>query len=68
MIDNIEFEDSGSESEIIEIPQEVRKIKTQAYDKSVSDIVRMIEEGDVNLNPEYQRNYIWEYPPYEVRI
>lgn len=48
----------GDES-VIEIPEEVRKIKTQAYDKSVSDIIRMINDNDINLNPEYQRNYIW---------
>lgn len=51
--------DDQSEDGVIEIPKELRKIKTQAYDKSVSDIVRMINEGDINLNPEYQRNYIW---------
>lgn len=56
----IEFDDNVSEDEIIEIPQEVRKISTQAYDKSVSDIVRMIEDNDITLNPEYQRNYIWD--------
>lgn len=54
-----EFDDQTKEESIIEIPKEVRKIKTQAYDKSVSDIVRMINEKDINLNPEYQRNYIW---------
>lgn len=60
-MENLEFDDKTSEeNEVIEIPQEVRKIKTQAYDKSVSDIVRMIEDGDINLNPEYQRNYIWD--------
>ncbi|MBA5792632.1 DUF262 domain-containing protein [Flavobacterium sp. xlx-214] len=60
MEDNLEFDDKTEENEVIEIPQEVRKITTQAYDKSVSDIVRMIEDGDINLNPEYQRNYIWD--------
>src|ERR1700759_690320 len=56
-----EFDDHYSDDEeILEIPKAVRKISTQAYDKSVSDIVRMIEDGDINLNPEYQRNYIWD--------
>lgn len=55
-----EFDDKYSEEEPEEIPKEIRKINTQAYDKSVSDIVRMIEESDINLNPEYQRNYIWD--------
>ena len=56
-----EFDDHYSnDEEILEIPKAVRKISTQAYDKSVSDIVRMIEDDDINLNPEYQRNYIWD--------
>lgn len=48
------------EDAVFEIPREIRKINTQAYDKSVSDIVRMIEDEDINLTPEYQRNYIWD--------
>ena len=55
------FDDEYNPDEnILEIPKEIRKINTQAYDKSVADLVRMIEEGDINLNPEYQRNYIWD--------
>lgn len=55
------FDDKYSEDEpVIEIPREIRKINTQAYDKSVSDIVRMMQDNDINLNPEYQRNYIWD--------
>lgn len=59
--DDIVYDDKiSSEHEIIEIPHEIRKINTQAYDKSVSDIVRMIKDGDINLTPEYQRNYLWD--------
>lgn len=54
-------DDSDKDSQIpYEIPNEVRKITTQAYDKSVSDIVRMMEEGDIRLDPDYQRNYVWD--------
>lgn len=52
-------ENSNSET-VEEIPQEERKILTQAYDKSVADMVRMIGEGDIRLDPEYQRNYVWD--------
>ena len=59
--DFIYDDDSDKDSKIpYEIPQEVRKITTQAYDKSVSDIVRMIEDGDIKLDPDYQRNYVWD--------
>lgn len=43
-----------------EIPQEERVLRTQAYDKSISDVVRMIEDEDIILDPEYQRNYVWD--------
>lgn len=43
-----------------EIPRELRTLRTQAYDKSVSDLVRMIREEDICFSPEYQRSYIWD--------
>lgn len=51
------------ESSINDIPPEERTLRTQAYDKSVSDVVTMIgagNDGDILLNPDYQRNYIWD--------
>ena len=57
---NLEFSDSGDTSTVVEIPKEVRKINTQAYDKSVSDLVRMIEDKDIILDPDFQRNYVWD--------
>lgn len=48
------------ESEIDEIPRELRALRTQAYDKSISDLVQMIKQGDIFLNPEYQRSYSWD--------
>jgi len=43
-----------------EIPKEQRVLRTQAYDKSISDVVAMLERGDIVLDPEYQRNYVWD--------
>ena len=36
-----------------------RRILAQPYDYSVQDIVNKIETGDIDLNPSYQRNYVW---------
>lgn len=36
-----------------------RRILAQPYDYSVQDIVDKIKVGDIDLNPNYQRNYIW---------
>lgn len=62
MLGVMKFDDDYDEDSKIpyEIPKEVRKITTQAYDKSVSDIVRMIEDRDIRLDPDYQRNYVWD--------
>ena len=53
------FEDIEKPKDL-EIPHEVRNLTTQAYDKSVSDVVRMITDKDLILDPDYQRNYVWD--------
>lgn len=55
----IELENQDDE-EVNAIPAELRKLRVQAYDKSVSDLVRMVRDEDIILNPEYQRNYVWD--------
>ena len=57
--DEIEVTDEDI-PEIQEIPVEERKLRLQAYDKSVGDLVSMIRNKDIIFNPEYQRNYIWD--------
>lgn len=60
--DVMDFSDppEEQESDIDEIPKGLRALRTQAYDKSIGDLVGMIESGDIILNPEYQRQYVWE--------
>jgi uncharacterized protein with ParB-like and HNH nuclease domain len=36
-----------------------RRIIAQPYDYSVQDIVEKIKTKDIDLNPDYQRNYVW---------
>ena len=62
LTEEIEFGDKADDEETPspEIPKEVRKLRTQAYDKSVSDIIRSIRDGDLMLDPDYQRNYVWD--------
>lgn len=58
--DEKEMEYSDEEQEYsTEIPKDERFIHTQPYDKSVSDLVSMMNKRDINLDPDYQRNYIW---------
>ena len=58
-IEDIVFEDVEKQNDV-EIPHDVRKLTTQAYDKSVSDVVRMISDKELILDPDYQRNYVWD--------
>jgi len=37
-----------------------RKLYIDKTDRSVSDIQRLINERELNLQPSYQRNYIWQ--------
>lgn len=36
-----------------------RRMLTQPYDFSVQDLVDKINSKDIDLNPDYQRNYVW---------
>jgi hypothetical protein len=59
--EEIAFSDTEDEElATTEVPKKVRILQTQAYDKSVSDLVSMIRSRDISLDPDYQRNYIWD--------
>ena len=59
--EEIAFSDTEDEElATTEVPKKVRILQTQAYDKSVSDLVSMIGSKDISLDPDYQRNYIWD--------
>ncbi|WDC83740.1 DUF262 domain-containing protein [Caloramator sp. mosi_1] len=59
---DLKFEDNDSviNNDECNMPKERRKLRTQAYDKSVADLIRMINDEEIIFNPEYQRNYIWD--------
>jgi uncharacterized protein with ParB-like and HNH nuclease domain len=66
--EDINFADDETESQskevsplaLDDIPKEQRYLRTQAYDKSINDVILMIENDDIVLDPEYQRNYVWD--------
>jgi Protein of unknown function DUF262 len=65
-LDEEEFSEDSSETEegFGEIPLEKRVLQTQAYDKSVGDLMAMMDttsrESDIRLDPHYQRSYVWD--------
>lgn len=67
ILNNIDDESIDIDSEIeddeIEQPQESshpRKLYIDKGDKSVSDLFRMIKEKEINLQPDFQRKFIWD--------
>lgn len=61
MLDDIIIDEQDElDNEIIEVPKEVRKLRTQPYDKSIIDLIGMIERKEMILNPDFQRNMVWD--------
>ncbi len=60
--EDLNFSDPREEQEsaIDSIPKDERHLRTQAYDMSISDIIAKIKAKDIVLDPDYQRNYVWD--------
>lgn len=62
-IDNDEIdldkEEIDMDSENYVDTNENRKLYVNKVDKSTSDLFRMIIEGELNLQPDYQRKFVW---------
>lgn len=58
----IDFEEDSEldGEELAEVPREVRKLRTQPYDKSIIDLIGMIERDEIVLRPNFQRNAVWD--------
>ncbi len=49
-----------TESEVELNEDDKRKLYVDKVDKSTSDLFRMIVEGKLNLQPDYQRRFVWD--------
>ena len=56
--DKIDLDREEENSDEIETPSG-RKLYIDKVDKSTSDIIRMITEGELILQPDYQRKFVW---------
>ena len=56
--DKIDLDREEEISDEIETPSG-RKLYIDKVDKSTSDIIRMITEGELILQPDYQRKFVW---------
>ncbi|GAB4367559.1 MAG: hypothetical protein Kow00121_05950 [Elainellaceae cyanobacterium] len=63
LVDGSEVEKTGVEEGIENSPyrsKAARRVQTQPYDYAVRSLMDMIVDGDLILNPDYQRNYRWD--------
>lgn len=70
MADAITELNEGPETELIErteeedtsldVPQEKRRVYSDKSDRSLYELYRRYQRGDLNLDPEFQRNYVWD--------
>ena len=64
LLDKIDSTDidleAETEAEIDITEDDKRKLYVDKVDKSTSDLFRMIVEGELNLQPDYQRRFVWD--------
>ncbi|MCX6674347.1 MAG: DUF262 domain-containing protein [Methanothrix sp.] len=44
----------------LNLPQEKRRVYSDKNDRSIFELYRRFQRGDLNLDPEFQRNYVWD--------
>lgn len=58
---DLDSEELSDDNDVVILTEEKnkRKLYVDKVDKSTSDLYRMIIEGELILQPEYQRNFVW---------
>jgi hypothetical protein len=61
MIEEV-FEDNDDipDDEVLEIPKEIRRLNIDTHDYPIEVIVKKIQDKDIILRPQYQRDFIWD--------
>ena len=57
--DELEIEDFEDEETSLDIAPDRRRVKTDKQDLPVDTLCQRIRKGRLNLQPEFQRNYVW---------
>lgn len=50
----------SAETLMDELSKERKNIKTDSYDMSIGELISLYQDGDLKLNPAYQRLYRWD--------
>ena len=54
------LEETIEEEQPIEIPPEKRRVYADKSDRSIYELFRKYQRGDLVLDPEFQRRYVWD--------
>ncbi len=54
------IEHTEEEETPLNLPQEKRRVYSDKNDRSIFELYRRYQRGDLNLDPEFQRNYVWD--------
>ena len=54
------IEITEEEDSTLDLPQEKRRVYSDKSDRSLYELDRRYRRGDLNLDPEFQRNYVWD--------
>lgn len=49
-----------TENQADQLSREKRAVSYDSYDISVRQIIDMVESGEINIAPEYQRHFVWD--------
>ncbi len=55
LIERTEEEDTS-----LDVPQEKRRVYSDKSDRSIFELYRRYKRGDLKLDPEFQRDYVWD--------
>jgi hypothetical protein len=57
----LELEDTAQdETESMDVPPDRRRVYTDKQDPDIQTIFMKIQQGKIDLQPEFQRNYVWD--------
>ena len=54
-----EIENLGGEDALTDIPLDSRRITCDQVDFTIKNLHNLEQDGDLNLQPDFQRNYVW---------
>jgi hypothetical protein len=58
-----EYPELVSELEDIVAEEDNRPVSSQPYDWAISTLREKYERGQIDLQPDYQREYVWQLKP-----